>query len=168
MNGLRSLGRWDRLLCVCVVLCVGIGLATGWSLAQDVLPSVRKWLWNWRRGLGPEWAGRGIEKKIILSEVFSGPTNNNLLKSHSLMWYLNKAAVQPGKPIILKNLKLHNYIWNICIFNTEFHNFQGGNCSKCGLNDCDTVQSYRCTKAFREKNIAYIIRVEASRPRKQK
>jgi hypothetical protein len=29
-----------RLFCVCVVLCVGSDLATGWSLVQGVLPSV--------------------------------------------------------------------------------------------------------------------------------
>jgi hypothetical protein len=30
-----------RLFCVCVVLCVGSGLATGWSLFQWDLPSVK-------------------------------------------------------------------------------------------------------------------------------
>jgi hypothetical protein len=29
------------LFCVCVVLCLGRGLVTGWSLAQGVLPSVK-------------------------------------------------------------------------------------------------------------------------------
>jgi hypothetical protein len=29
-----------RLFCVCVVLCVGSGIATGWSLVQGVLTSV--------------------------------------------------------------------------------------------------------------------------------
>jgi hypothetical protein len=29
-----------RLFYVCVVLCLGSGLATGWSLVQGVLPSV--------------------------------------------------------------------------------------------------------------------------------
>jgi hypothetical protein len=29
-----------RLLCVCVVLCVGSGLAKGWSPVQKVLPAV--------------------------------------------------------------------------------------------------------------------------------
>jgi hypothetical protein len=35
-----------RLFCVCVVLCVGSGLATGWSPVQGVLPTVyriKKW-----------------------------------------------------------------------------------------------------------------------------
>jgi hypothetical protein len=30
-----------RLLCVCVVLCIGSGLVTGRSLVQGVLPSVK-------------------------------------------------------------------------------------------------------------------------------
>jgi hypothetical protein len=55
MNCLFSLGRWNRgfeshsrhgclcvrLFCVCVVLCSDSGLATGWSLVQGVLPSVK-------------------------------------------------------------------------------------------------------------------------------
>jgi hypothetical protein len=47
----RTLGSWVRiplgawmfdvrLFCVCVVLCVGSGLETGWSPAQWVLPTV--------------------------------------------------------------------------------------------------------------------------------
>jgi hypothetical protein len=31
-----------RLFCVCVVLCIGRGLATVWSFVQGVLPSVNK------------------------------------------------------------------------------------------------------------------------------
>jgi hypothetical protein len=31
-----------RLFCVCVVLCVDIGLAAGWSPVQGVLPTVYK------------------------------------------------------------------------------------------------------------------------------
>jgi hypothetical protein len=56
MNCLRSLGLWDcgfeshsghgffvfmLCFCICVVLCLGSGLATGWTLAQGVLPSVK-------------------------------------------------------------------------------------------------------------------------------
>jgi hypothetical protein len=36
--------------CVCVVLCLGKGLATSWSLVQGVLPHVKKLLRNWIRG----------------------------------------------------------------------------------------------------------------------
>jgi hypothetical protein len=31
-----------RLFCVCVVLCVGTGFATDWSLVQGVLPTLYK------------------------------------------------------------------------------------------------------------------------------
>jgi hypothetical protein len=40
------------LFCVCVVLCLGRGLATSWSPVQGVLPSV-KWSWNWKKRPGP-------------------------------------------------------------------------------------------------------------------
>jgi hypothetical protein len=55
MDCLRSLEGWDRgfkshsghgclhcvrTFCVCVVLCVGSGLATGWSPVQGVLPTM--------------------------------------------------------------------------------------------------------------------------------
>jgi hypothetical protein len=54
INCLRSLEPWDRgfeshskygylcafLFCVCVVMCVGSGVATGWCPVQGVLPSV--------------------------------------------------------------------------------------------------------------------------------
>jgi hypothetical protein len=39
-NPTQGMGVCVRLFCVCVVLCVGSGLATGWSLVQGVLPSV--------------------------------------------------------------------------------------------------------------------------------
>jgi hypothetical protein len=42
-----------RLFCVCVILCLGRGLATGWLLAQGALPSVKKWLRYWIRDQGP-------------------------------------------------------------------------------------------------------------------
>jgi hypothetical protein len=37
---LKHGGLCAFLSCVCVVLCVGTGLATGWSPAQEVLPTV--------------------------------------------------------------------------------------------------------------------------------
>jgi hypothetical protein len=61
----RTLGSWAqiplkawmcvcvRLFCVCVVLCVGSVLATGWSPVQEVLPTVYR-LANWRSGQGPQ------------------------------------------------------------------------------------------------------------------
>jgi hypothetical protein len=64
----RILGSWVRIplkswmsVCVCVVLCVGSGLVTSWSLVQGVLPSVWKWLRNWRRGQGPTKGCRAID-----------------------------------------------------------------------------------------------------------
>jgi hypothetical protein len=66
INCLLSLERWDRgfefhlgmdvcvrLFCVCVVLCEGSGLVTGWSFVQGVLPTVYR-LGNWKRDQGPQ------------------------------------------------------------------------------------------------------------------
>jgi hypothetical protein len=44
------------LFCVCVVLWLGRGLATSWSLVQGVVPSV-KWSWNWKKNQRPEPKG---------------------------------------------------------------------------------------------------------------
>jgi hypothetical protein len=40
-----------HLFCVCVVLCAGSGLATGWSPVQGILPTVCR-LRNWKSGQG--------------------------------------------------------------------------------------------------------------------
>jgi hypothetical protein len=51
------------LFCACVVLCLGRGLATSWSLVQGVLPSV-KWSWNWKiRGQSPTGAVESAKRK---------------------------------------------------------------------------------------------------------
>jgi hypothetical protein len=41
-----------RLFCICVVLCIGRGLATGWSPAQGVLPNVYR-IKKLKSGQGP-------------------------------------------------------------------------------------------------------------------
>jgi hypothetical protein len=50
-----------RLFCVCVVPCVGSGVAMSWSLVQWVLPSVWKRSRNWRRGQRPTNRCRAID-----------------------------------------------------------------------------------------------------------
>jgi hypothetical protein len=60
------------LFCVCVVLCLGRGLATSWSLAQGVLPSV-KWSWNWKQWAGPEGGVEPVEKEYPLDRSLGGP-----------------------------------------------------------------------------------------------
>jgi hypothetical protein len=37
-NPIQGMDDCVRLFCVCVVLCLGSGLATGWSLVQGALP----------------------------------------------------------------------------------------------------------------------------------
>jgi hypothetical protein len=39
-NPTQGMDVYVRLFCVCIVLCVGSGLATGWSPVQGVLPTV--------------------------------------------------------------------------------------------------------------------------------
>jgi hypothetical protein len=46
-----------RLLCVSSVLCVGGGFATGWSLVQGVLPSVKN-------DYGTEEAARAQQRAV--------------------------------------------------------------------------------------------------------
>jgi hypothetical protein len=61
-----------RLFCVCVVLCVDSGLATGWSLVQGVLPTVYriKKLKKRPKSNGPPptsaWRHRGHGKHSLL------------------------------------------------------------------------------------------------------
>jgi hypothetical protein len=39
-NSTRGMGVYVHLFCVCVDLCVGSGLETGWSHVQVVLPTI--------------------------------------------------------------------------------------------------------------------------------
>jgi hypothetical protein len=55
------------LFCVCVVLCLGRGLATSWSLVQGVLPSV-KLSRNGNKRPGPTGAVEPV-KIIIIKKV---------------------------------------------------------------------------------------------------
>jgi hypothetical protein len=49
------------LFCVCVVLCLGIGLATGWFPVQGVQPNVYRPR-NWKRGQNPTKGCRAIDR----------------------------------------------------------------------------------------------------------
>jgi hypothetical protein len=51
------------LFCVCVVLCVGNGLAIGWSPVQGVLPTVYISRY-WKSAHGPTKGRRAIHKQI--------------------------------------------------------------------------------------------------------
>jgi hypothetical protein len=54
-NATRGMDICVSLFCVCAVLCVGRGLATGWSPVQGALPTVYR-LRNWKSGQGPQGA----------------------------------------------------------------------------------------------------------------
>jgi hypothetical protein len=82
MNRLRSLESWDRgfeyhsrhgclcvlLFCVYVVLCVGRGLATGWSPVQGVLPTVYR-IKKLKNGQCPTKGCRAIDEWMNLYHV---------------------------------------------------------------------------------------------------
>jgi hypothetical protein len=52
-----------RLFCVCVVLCVGSGLATGWSTVQRVLPTVYR-IKKLKSGQGPTKGCTAVDREI--------------------------------------------------------------------------------------------------------
>jgi hypothetical protein len=54
-----------RLFCVCVVLCVGSGLATGWSLAQGVIHSLKMITELNKEARAPNGVEEPLKKKII-------------------------------------------------------------------------------------------------------
>jgi hypothetical protein len=82
MNCLRSLEHWDRgfeshLLYVCAVLCLGSGLAMGWSSVQGVIPTVYR-IKKPKNGQGPTKSYITIEgtlwayfSKVGQSSIFS-------------------------------------------------------------------------------------------------
>jgi hypothetical protein len=88
MNCLHPLKRWDRgfeshsrhgclcvrLFCVCVVLCAGSGLATGWSPVQGPTKGCRAI---------DEWLKQGKVVEHVMSFKFLGMeiTSNGALKS---------------------------------------------------------------------------------------
>jgi hypothetical protein len=63
-NPIQGIDVCVRLFCVCVVLCVGSGLATGWSPFQGVLPTVYriKKLKKWPRSDKGLYSHRRIER----------------------------------------------------------------------------------------------------------
>jgi hypothetical protein len=65
-NPTRGMDVCVRLFCVCVVLCVGSGLATGWSPVQEVLPTVCTSR-NWKSGQGPTKGCTAIDRTTCSS-----------------------------------------------------------------------------------------------------
>jgi hypothetical protein len=62
LKATRGMDVCVRLFYVCVVLCVGSGLATGWSPVQGVLPAVYR-LRSWKSGQGPKKGCRAIDRQ---------------------------------------------------------------------------------------------------------
>jgi hypothetical protein len=99
-NPTQGTDVYVRLFCVCVVLCVGIGLATGWSLIQGVLTTVYR-ITKLKKRPGPNkrllshwwmnesvflcwllWSNCEYAKRILLT--FTSATN--LCRSWPALW----------------------------------------------------------------------------------
>jgi hypothetical protein len=55
-NPTQSMDVSVRLFCVCVVLCVGSGIATGWSPIKRILPTVYKDQETEKAAKAQQWA----------------------------------------------------------------------------------------------------------------
>jgi hypothetical protein len=80
-----------HLFCVCVVLCLGSDLATGWSLVQGVLPSVKN---DYETEL-EAWDMNGMEeplKKWPLFTTFFLIRNSQIIQLFDAIWLTTTAA----------------------------------------------------------------------------
>jgi hypothetical protein len=95
------------LFCVCDVLYLGRGLATSWSLAQGVLPSV-KWSWNWKAEARAKGAVDPVKKKSVMIKTWRYRANSvdNIYRiktkvsvlpfvRYSFLWGVSSLAVSP-------------------------------------------------------------------------
>jgi hypothetical protein len=110
-NPTRGMDICVRLFCVCVVLCIGTSLATGWSMSKE---SYRLCigLRNWKSGWDPTKSCRAID------EWMYGQT---LLKYGSLKSTVNwnfyagvlRCRLIPEKAIPYQKLKMlvHSLLW---------------------------------------------------------
>jgi hypothetical protein len=109
-----------RLLCVCVVLCVGSGLETGWSSVQGVLPTVYR-IKKLKSGQGPKGC-RGIEKNKKCDSYLGENTRKCLVKqcttksSHtsicSILRYLNCIIITMTLQLCLAPWPLFSVSWS--------------------------------------------------------
>jgi hypothetical protein len=72
-NATRGMHVCVHSFCVCAVLCVDSGLATGWSPVQRVLPTVYR-LRNWKRGQSPKRC-RARDRQKLHYYVHRSPQN---------------------------------------------------------------------------------------------
>jgi hypothetical protein len=110
----------------CVVLCLGRGLATSWSLVQGVLPSV-KWSWKWKAEARAQGGCRASEKKkhqhyrhqfcfcgfvplirnlLIKRDLFGGFKLTIITHAIIRRWKLNLASIYLGDVEIMRLHKM--------------------------------------------------------------
>jgi hypothetical protein len=106
------------LFCVCVVLCVGSGLATGWSPAQGVLPTVYriKKLKNsqvqqkdWR---AIEWFSKACVKYRVCNYNLVIHNIGRLRKPSGLKHALSSLAWKLGS---LVRIPLRAWMFSVCV-----------------------------------------------------
>jgi hypothetical protein len=98
-NSTQGMDVFMRLFCICIVLCVGRGLATGWSTVQGVLPTVyriKKLRKRTRRKEGP------YSHNTTTTTTTTTTTNNNnnnilLIKADESKCTTNSDSAMKGK-----------------------------------------------------------------------
>jgi hypothetical protein len=82
------------LFCVCVVLYLGRGLATSWSLAQGILPTV-KMMMKLKKRPGPTGAVEPVKKvayTVLIITRFLPPLRKNPIQARTspIVWVSEK------------------------------------------------------------------------------
>jgi hypothetical protein len=147
-----------RLFCVCVVLCLGRGLATSWSLAQGVLSSV-KWSWNWKAEARAQGGCTASDKKN--TELYSWLNKMDdwpILKEtrRNIWWSPNKKTIKLFTTIVclviinnmVREFSVSSRVWKFC------HTL-----SKWTLSACH-VSLFELSPGQRPGQLVQIIRVE--------
>jgi hypothetical protein len=94
------------LFCICVILYLGRGLATSWSLIQGVLPSVN-WSWNWKTEARAQGGCKAREKRTLHNTSFKSlfPTSHNTTvypykdQPVNVLWGTNRRLLRESNEI---------------------------------------------------------------------
>jgi hypothetical protein len=109
----RTLGSWIpnplkawmymRLFCVCVVLCLGSGLETGWSLVQGVHPSVKNDYETEGESLAPNGLEEPLKKRICICKLETSCSSTVRLLSWLRLAMLVAHSLQANAGVIFSN-----------------------------------------------------------------
>jgi hypothetical protein len=90
-NPTQGMDVCERLFCVCVVLCVGSGLATGWSPLEGALSTVY-WIKKLKKRPSPTKGCRAIERQIQESVINYKRCGWEFFSIHSLSHHFQKGC----------------------------------------------------------------------------